>query len=130
MKLGRTGIILNTENYQACVDFYRDLFRLPILFQMNGLTCFDFMGSYLMIETGGKAKSAEKTPAECPSKLRFNVPDLEAALQSVKAYGIDAVIERQPWGSTINIHDPDGNRIGIRDEAMFMRQATPRVNAS
>jgi lactoylglutathione lyase len=124
MKLSRTGIILNTENYQACVDFYRELFCLPILFQLDDLTCFEFMGSYLMIETAGRANAAGKTVAECPSKLRFNVPDIEEALRGVQAFGITAVIERQPWGSTINIHDPDGNRIGIRDEAMFMQQMT------
>jgi len=122
MNLSRTGIILNTENFEACVAFYRDLFRLPILFQREGLTCFDYMGSYLMIETAGTARPAGKSIAECPGKLRFNVPDIEAALQAVRAHGIDAHIERHDWGTTINIHDPDGNRIGIRDEALFLQQ--------
>ena len=31
MKLERTGIILCTENYQACVDFYSTEIGLPIL---------------------------------------------------------------------------------------------------
>ena len=54
MKLSRTGVIINTERYEACVAFYRDLFGLEILFTKGDyLTCFDFQGSYLMIETEG-----------------------------------------------------------------------------
>ena len=59
-------------------------------------------------------------------KLAPFVPDIEDALLAVKAYGIDAEILRSDWGSTINIHDPDGNRIGIRDEATFVNQMKAR----
>lgn len=122
MELSRTGIILNTRNYEACVAFYRDLFGLRVLFTKDdGLTCFEFMGSYLMIETEGSAKPEGKSIVECPHKLRFNVPDVEEALRAVKAYGINAEIQRFDWGTVINIHDPDGNRIGICDETRFRR---------
>lgn len=121
MKLNRAGIIINTKHYEACVAFYRDLFGLKELFRQDDLTCFDFMGSYLMIETEGAARPEGKGIAECPHKLRFNVPDIEEALKSVRAYGIDAKIERFDWGAVINLHDPDGNRVGIRDEATFGR---------
>lgn len=124
MEFCRTGQILNTENYEACVAFYRDLFGLPVMFAKDdahsSLTCFDFMGSYLMVERGGTAHLTGKSIAICPGKLRFNVRDIDAALERVKTYGIDARIERHPWGATINLHDPDGNRIGIRDEQSFM----------
>ncbi|MEM6483494.1 MAG: VOC family protein [Pseudomonadota bacterium] len=123
MQVQRTGIILNTHHYDACVAFYRDLFELPILYEKSDadfrLTCFEFGGSYLMIETEGVAREGGKTIAENPTKLRFNVADIEAAQARVKEYGIDAQIERYPWGDTINVSDPDGNRVGIRDEASF-----------
>ena len=126
MKVVRTGIIINTEKYDACVSFYRDLFDLPCLFtEQYGdfrLTCFKFGGSYLMIETDGYAKPEGKSIRENPSKLRFNVADINEALVRVKAYGITAQITRNDWGSTINIFDPDGNRVGIRDEASFKAQ--------
>ena len=51
--------------------------------------------------------------------LRFNVDDIDAALTAVGAYGIEAEIERNAWGNTINISDPDGNRVGVRDENTF-----------
>jgi lactoylglutathione lyase len=126
MNVSRTGIILNTENYAECVSFYKNLFNLPVLFdQKNGdfqLTCFEFDGSYLMIETEGYAVPEGKTVQQGASKLRFNVTDIEAAHRAIKAYGIDAEIIRNDWGSTVNIFDPDGNRIGIRDEATFHQQ--------
>lgn len=123
MNLERTGVILNTENFDACVAFYRDLFCLPVMFEKQEgdfrLTCLDFGGAYLMIETGGNACPEGKSVAGNATKLRFNVRDLGAALAAVTAYGLEATIEDHPWGSTINITDPDGNRVGIRDEQTF-----------
>ena len=58
MKLLRTGVILNTEKFDACVAFCRDVFDLDVLFE----------------ESAG------------------------------------------------DFHDPDGNRIGIRDETTFRDQ--------
>ncbi|MEH6652087.1 MAG: glyoxalase/bleomycin resistance/dioxygenase family protein [Motiliproteus sp.] len=126
MDIQRTGIILNTENYDACVVFYRELFNLPVMFEkIEGdfrLTCLGFGGSYLMVETEGYAKPAGKTLAENATKLRFNVADLELVRQRILAFGLDAEIINSSWGSTINIVDPDGNRVGIRDESGFAKQ--------
>jgi len=122
----RNGIILNTENYKDCVAFYKEVFNLPIMFQETdgdfNLTCFDFDGAYLMIETGGVAQSKGKSMEQSSTKLRFNVPDIEAAQEKLRSHDIEAVIEKNSWGSTINIYDPDGNKIGIRDELTFKSQ--------
>ncbi|MGV3592810.1 MAG: VOC family protein [Gammaproteobacteria bacterium] len=126
MKLLRTGVILNTENYESCVIFYRDLLGLQVLFSKteaeDRLTCFDFGGAYLMVETGGFANASGKSIKEGCAKLRLNVDNLEAARQHLIAHGVAAEITSFPWGSTINIHDPDGNRIGIREEREFSEQ--------
>lgn len=126
MEIQRTGIILNTENYDACVAFYRELFDLPLMFEkVDGdfrLTCLELGGCYLMIETQGWAKPTGKAVAENASKLRFNVADIELARQKIIAFGLEAEISENSWGSTINIVDPDGNRIGIRDELGFSDQ--------
>lgn len=123
MNIVRTGLILNTANYEQCVSFYRNLFGLRVLFQKEDrafrLTCFEFGGSYLMVETDGVASAVGKTVAENAAKLRFNVPDIDEALEAVRAYGIDAEIVANDWGRTIDIHDPDGNRVGIRDQTTF-----------
>lgn len=129
VQAARTGIILNTENFAACRTFYRDVLGLPELFGKHDdgdeLCCLAFGGAYLMIETSGYANPAGKSVRECPAKLRFNVPDLEATARRLHAHGIAAEIQRFAWGATINLFDPDGNRVGIRDEAGFIAQMNP-----
>lgn len=126
MKILRTGFILNTEKYEECVRFYQELFNLRVLYQEEDgifkLTCFEFGGSYLMIETGGKANPIGKSISENAAKIRFNVSNIDGALEHIKAYGISAQVQRNNWGNSINIYDPDGNRIGIRDEETFSKQ--------
>lgn len=126
--IARYGIILNTENFEECVAFYRDLFGLRQLFEKEEggfkLSCLEYGHGYLMIEQGGKAKNGVKSPAEGSFKLRFNVKDLEKALAEIRAWGIQANIQENSWGRTINISDPDGNRVGVRDEAGFVHQIT------
>ena len=55
-------------------------------------------------------------------KLRINVADLDLALKTIRKVCPDAEIIEFSWGSTINIVDPDGNRVGVRDEATFTKQ--------
>ena len=126
MNIQRYGIILNVENYEECVTFYKDVLELKVMFsKVEGdfkLTCLEFGSSYLMIETEGFAEPSGKSIKSCPSKLRFNVSDIEAAYTRIKSFEISAELIIHEWGSTINIYDPDGNRIGIRDEISFKRQ--------
>jgi lactoylglutathione lyase len=126
MNIERYGIILNVEKYEACVNFYRDVFELKVMFsKIEGdfkLTCLEFGSSYLMIETEGFAEHFGKSIKICPSKFRFNVSDIDAALERVKSLDIPFEFIKSDWGSTINMYDPDGNRIGIRDEISFLHQ--------
>ena len=123
----QTGIILVVKNFEECVAFYRDLFGLKVMHEKKHgdfrLTCLEFGSSYLMIETEPPfPKTAdEKGLDQNPTKLRFNVPNIKAALRTVHAFGLDAHINECGWGSTINLTDPDGNRVGIRDERGFNR---------
>ena len=126
MELLRTGVILNTENYDSCVSFYEKVLGLKTLFSKveaeHRLTCFEFGGSYLMVESGGIANPSGKSIQENSAKLRLHVQNLEAARQHLIAHGVGAKITRFSWGSTINIHDPDGSRIGIREDQEFLEQ--------
>lgn len=83
MNLVRAGVILNTENYESCIAFYEGVLGLKRLFSKeegdHRLTCLDFGGAYLMVETGGVAKPGGKSIDESCVKLRINVKDLEAA---------------------------------------------------
>ena len=126
MDIARTGIILNTQNYTKCVSFYRETFDLNVVYEKHEanskLTCLDFGGAYLMIETGGIAYPQGKSIEQGSLKLRINVADLDLALKTIRKVCPDAEIIEFSWGSTINIVDPDGNRVGVRDEATFTKQ--------
>ncbi|MEO1873132.1 MAG: VOC family protein [Cobetia sp.] len=126
--VARYGLILNTERFDECVAFYQGLFELPLLFNKEDggfrLICLAYGDGYLMIEQGGRAIEGGKSPEQGSAKLRFNVSDIEKALAEVREWGIDAEIEETPWGRTIHLHDPDANRVGIRDEAGFEWQVS------
>lgn len=126
MQVERAGVILNTANYEACVAFYRDVLGLDVLFsegrEGDRLCCFEFGDAYLMVETGGHANPAGKGIREGAAKLRLNVRSLEDAQRHLAERGVRAEISRFDWGSVIDIFDPDGNRIGIRQESEFARQ--------
>ena len=100
------------------------IFKLPVWFEkIEGdfkLTCLEFGNSYLMIETEGFAEPKEKSIQENATKIRFNVADIDESLVTLKAHGIEAEIENNTWGKTIDLFDPDGNRVGIRDETSFI----------
>ena len=121
MKLERTGIILFTENYDACVSFYADTLNLPVLEVLDDehskLTVIEFgTSTYLMIETGGEAVPGGKALNQNSTKLRFNVNDVDAVVQALEAKGVEVNIRREVWGTVGEFKDPDGNRCALREE--------------
>lgn len=123
MEFARTGIILNTENYTACVRFYRQVLGLPLMFALDRpgstLTCLELGGAYLMIETGGRARTGGKTVDDTPVKLRFNVDDLDGAVGKLEQKGVEVERVDHSWGSVANFVDPDGNPCQLRSEWNF-----------
>ncbi len=127
MNLTRSGIILFTERYEACVDFYRRTLELPVLFSLDDeystLTCLDLGESYLMIETGGTAFPGGRPIEQSPVKLRFNVHDFDAAASNLEARSVHVSIRRETWGTVGDFIDPDGNRCALCDESRFFPSA-------
>jgi lactoylglutathione lyase len=123
MEYVRTGMILLTENYEACVRFYRDVLDLPIMFSLDRsdsrLTCFRFGGSYLMVEPGGKASPAMKTVSESPARIRLNVANIDMAIRELQAKSVNLDRRDFSWGSIADFVDPDGNRCSLRSESGF-----------
>ena len=117
MKFTRAGFILNPENYQECVYFYGNILGLEFMFKIDRkgekLTTFDLGGVYLMIETGGIAQHGGKFMATCPTKLRFNVSDIQATCANLRRKGIQAKVIDHSWGTTAEFFDPDGNRCAL-----------------
>jgi lactoylglutathione lyase len=123
MRFARLGIILFTRNYAACVDFYTRTLGLPVMYAKDEpgsrLTCCDFGGAYLMIEAGGPVPAECKTVEQNPTKLRFNVADVEAAAAELRRKGVALTVESHAWGTIANFTDPDGNLCSLRDEGTF-----------
>lgn len=123
MEFERVGIILFTRNYEACVEFYTKTLGLPVMYTKDvpgsKLTCCNFGGAYLMIEIDGPEPSAEKSIEQNPTKLRFNVRDIEASVMELRRKGISTEVEKYSWGSIANFTDPDGNLCSLRDEQTF-----------
>lgn len=113
------GIILFTERFDECVAFYRDTLGLPVWFEKPGLVCLHFGNGYLMVETGGFANQDTPTQAkpvsQNPTKLRFNVKDVEAAAHLLESKGVKVEIKVFDWGTTGTFLDPDGNLCALKD---------------
>lgn len=123
MDFSKAGVILNTENYEACVRFYGEVLELPLLYEIDRpgeqLTCFDMGGVYLMVETGGEAHPSVKPLDRCPTKFRFNVADVDAVSDRLRGKGVAIEVLHHDWGTTAEFADPDGNRCALRSDEGF-----------
>ena len=115
MEVQKSGFILYTINYKECVIFYEHVLKLNVLYRKKELTCFDFFGSYLMVEiddaTDLKEPSIVKRDKIC---LRINVKDVKKACEILDINDIPYNYKEFDWGVIAKFRDPDGNLIGFR----------------
>lgn len=111
-------IAVNVKDPARATAFYRDVIGLKFLFAAGSLAFFDCGGVRLMLTT------AEKPEFDHPSSiLYFNVADLQAAHERMKAAGASFVDEphlvaRMPdhdlWMCVF--HDTEGNLLALMSE--------------
>ncbi|WP_372805503.1 VOC family protein [Loktanella salsilacus] len=109
------GIILFTQNFDACVTFYRDTLGLQQWYEKPGLICLRFGSGYLMIEGDGVAVPGGKSVAQNPNVLRFNVADVRDAAALVEKAGIAVTVSEYDWGTVGTFADPDGNMCSMKN---------------
>ncbi len=109
------GIILGTERFEDCVIFYRDTLGLPEWYRKDGLVCLRFGDGYLMVEHGGVAKGERKPNSENPTMLRFNVDDVTASADALRAKGVNVDVRDYTWGRVGTFIDPDGNACELKN---------------
>lgn len=114
-RLLRSGVILFVENYEACVAFYRDALGLPLIKDQGNLVILDFGGAYLMVERASGVARLRKTQAENPTVLRFNVEDVDAEAERLRANGVSVEVMHFDWGIVGQFRDPDGNAGELRN---------------
>lgn len=106
----RFGVILKTERFAECVEFYRNVLLLKLWYQKPDLFCFHFgVDSYLMVERGGVASDTRKRSESNPVVLRFDVPDVAVAADRISRLGIGVEVLQFDWGTIAIFSDPDGN---------------------
>lgn len=89
MIFDRTGFILYTINYAACVQFYETLLKLPILFKTDQLTCFAFGEAYLMVELDDTASEETVRTGRIKTCFRMNVENVRILADKLIEAGID-----------------------------------------
>ncbi|ATG37794.1 hypothetical protein PhaeoP23_03717 (plasmid) [Phaeobacter piscinae] len=123
MKFTMAGIILFTENYEECVEFYGSALELKTLHKIDRpgerLTTYLLGDTYLMVESGGVSSNSAKTIEQNPTKFRFNVADVLETSAFLKGKGIDVRVFEHTWGITAEFADPDGNLCALRSDAGF-----------
>ncbi len=109
-----SGIILCTENFDECVEFYCEKLGLSLWFEKPGLCCLHFGKSYLMIEQSGMA-AERKNKAQNPTTLRFNVEDVDQAVLALSSQNIPFERKTFDWGEVATFWDPDGNECELKN---------------
>ena len=83
--LSRIGqIAVTVRDLDRAVAFYRDVLRVPFLFRTPNLAFFDCAGTRLMLSE----PEPEGAGAGHASILYFDVPDLTAAYDDLRARGV------------------------------------------
>ena len=123
MQFNRTGFILYTIRYRACIDFYENVLNLPRLFATHELTCFEFGTSYLMVEKDIQdVFSKNGQPDRIKTCLRMNVPDVKALANQLRSQNIKVDYQEHSWGTVAKFYDPDGNLCAFKDSGKFEAQ--------
>ncbi|CAM1340508.1 VOC family protein [Tenacibaculum amylolyticum] len=123
MQFDRTGFILYTINYEKCVQFYRDILELDILFETETITCFSFNNAYLMIEKDDEYNSdLDYGNERIKTCLRMNVPDVLSLANKLKNKHIKVDYQEHSWGTVAKFFDPDGNLCAFKDSIKFEQQ--------
>jgi lactoylglutathione lyase len=115
VQVKETGIILFCEHYRTTLAFYVSKLRLQVRQEKEGLTILEFGGNYLMIETNGVSSDHEKTRAQNPTVLRFDVENMDEAVNGLRDRGVSVDVRKFDWGTIGVIIDPEGNRIELKD---------------
>lgn len=130
IKPDRTGIILYTVEYKACVNFYQNTLGLKKMFETETLTCFEFGNAYLMVEIDDEYDETKAESGRIKTCLRMNVPDVKTLADKLIQKGVKVDYQEHSWGTVAKFFDPDGNLCAFKDSAKFEKQIEDYSNKS
>ena len=124
MKLDRTGIILNTINYEACVNFYENTLGLTKIFETDSLTCFNFDASYLMVEFDNENIGTTIDSERFKTCLPLNEANVKALSDMLIKKNVKVDYQEHTWGTIVKFLEPDSNLCAFKDSKTFEKQIT------
>ncbi len=128
MTYDRTGIILYTIEYKKCVNFYQNILELTVMFEKENLTCFEFGGSYLMVELDTEYDALQTESGRYKTCFRLNVPNVKERAAKLTAQNVTVDYQEHSWGTVAKFHDPDGNLCAFKDSDTFEKQVDDYTN--
>jgi catechol 2,3-dioxygenase-like lactoylglutathione lyase family enzyme len=109
-------IAMRSPNYEATKRFYTETLGFPIVgkFEGRNVVFIDIGGT--TIELGQGDAQAEEPPKSGLMHLAFEVDDVDATYEELRAKGVEFTIEpRSPFGDLriAFFRDPDGNSLEL-----------------
>ena len=129
MRFDRTGFILYTIKYEKCVVFYKNTLELPVMFETETLTCFEFGGSYLMVEIDDEYDGTQTASHRIRTCLRMNVPNVKKLADQLIEKKVKVDYQVHEWGTVAKFFDPDGNLCAFKDSVKFEKQIADHKSA-
>jgi catechol 2,3-dioxygenase-like lactoylglutathione lyase family enzyme len=115
---GIRAITLFVEDMEATKQFYREVFRLPLVFEDDSSAAFDFGNTIVNLlkvtEAPELIEPATVAPREAGARAQFTivVDDVDAVCAELIARGVELLngpLDR-PWGiRTASFSDPAGH---------------------
>ena len=124
MKLNQVRLLV--DDFEACRDFYRDVMGLELTLETESNVYAQFIGEgvalglyrrELMAGVVGRAEADGARTGQDTHLLVFEVEDVDAAVEGLKAKGIAMETEphdQEAWFMRVaHLRDPDGNLVEI-----------------
>lgn len=124
MKVQQQGLILKTRLKTECVEFYKNIMGMQVLFENDFLTCFACGTGHLMVEPGQDSSLSSESIV-----LRLNVENVLAERDRLGAMGIEVCYAAFEWGEILTLHDPAGTKIELKDSGTFEAQIRQHAQA-
>ena len=97
MKLG--PVLVMTPDLEAALGFYRDVLGLALSARFESQLEFDLGGRALHVFACARAAPAAEHGADGASVISFEVEDIEAAMASLAANGVEFLHPRPAWNA-------------------------------
>ena len=113
MNIHRTNTILYCNRWDATVKFYRDMIRLPVLFQKAWFVEFQLTDNSCL-SVADAARTSIASAGGDGMTLSWLVEDIDAVHDRMLADGIDVGPFTVTWGArAFYLFDPEGHRIEV-----------------